>query len=364
MESSKSTINYNQQFGALNGLRGLAALIVVLSHTSNVEYFFFPHLNFSGIGKSGVYLFFILSSFLLTLPLLKLGRSIFSRQQIIYYWSRRFFRVYPLYFLYLLAALLSSLVINYIVGPRNWAIPFQLSIAEFFQHIYLQEGKSVTWSIAVEFKYYFILPFVAFILSYILKNNLLKSLILLTGCIIFLTVIQMQVTFENQATDVLKYIPVFLFGTMLAIIQYHLQIKKIDLSKFSFLLRVLELLSLIMLIFMIPSVYSQIVKPVDFDYFANSVLTYSCLWSCLIFSLVNRKSIFSSYLSRKIPCFLGKISFSVYLLHPIFIDLMRHFKFDTAFNAWIVLFGSIFLSYWSFKLVEKPGMDYSSNLTK
>ncbi|MCY1298635.1 hypothetical protein D9M70_481290 [compost metagenome] len=46
------------QIDALDGLRGLAALIVVLSHTSNLSMFFFPLLDFRGIGKSGVYLFF------------------------------------------------------------------------------------------------------------------------------------------------------------------------------------------------------------------------------------------------------------------------------------------------------------------
>jgi peptidoglycan/LPS O-acetylase OafA/YrhL len=48
-------------FSALNGLRGFAVLIVFFSHISNDNMHIFPNLDFSGIGKSGVYLFFILS---------------------------------------------------------------------------------------------------------------------------------------------------------------------------------------------------------------------------------------------------------------------------------------------------------------
>ena len=61
------------QLDSLDGLRGLAALMVFLSHTSNEGIYFSSSFNFSGIGKSGVFLFFVLSSFLLTYPFVKKG---------------------------------------------------------------------------------------------------------------------------------------------------------------------------------------------------------------------------------------------------------------------------------------------------
>ena len=46
----------------LDGLRGVAVLMVLLSHASNGGHDVLPGLDASGIGRSGVFLFFILSS--------------------------------------------------------------------------------------------------------------------------------------------------------------------------------------------------------------------------------------------------------------------------------------------------------------
>ena len=52
-------------FKALDGLRGFAVLLVLLSHTSNGKAYMLPGFNFSSMGKVGVYLFFVLSAYLL-----------------------------------------------------------------------------------------------------------------------------------------------------------------------------------------------------------------------------------------------------------------------------------------------------------
>ncbi|MBK9055180.1 MAG: acyltransferase [Chloroflexi bacterium] len=76
---------------SLDGLRGLAVLLVILGHTSNREAYFFPGANFAGMGKSGVFLFFILSSFLLTYPFLEKGEEARSKNFLLNYAIRRFF---------------------------------------------------------------------------------------------------------------------------------------------------------------------------------------------------------------------------------------------------------------------------------
>ncbi|MEG3765206.1 acyltransferase family protein [Alteromonas sp. 14N.309.X.WAT.G.H12] len=78
--------NKKFQMDSLDGLRGLAALIVVASHASNAGMYFLPFLRFEGMGKSGVYLFFLLSSFLLTIPLLEKGKNIFTSKHMSHYW--------------------------------------------------------------------------------------------------------------------------------------------------------------------------------------------------------------------------------------------------------------------------------------
>lgn len=55
-----------ERSAALDGLRGLAALMVVASHGSAGGQHLLPGLSLEGIGKHGVFLFFVLSAFLLT----------------------------------------------------------------------------------------------------------------------------------------------------------------------------------------------------------------------------------------------------------------------------------------------------------
>jgi hypothetical protein len=72
------TSSTNLQFGSLDGLRGIAVLFVVLSHLSNAGFNLTPVLNFAGSGKYGVFLFFVLSAFLLTFPLIDRNAAQFA----------------------------------------------------------------------------------------------------------------------------------------------------------------------------------------------------------------------------------------------------------------------------------------------
>ena len=85
----------------LDGLRGLAALIVVVSHYSN-ETLLWGGVLGKGGGQTGVMLFFLLSGFLMAH--LHLGEA-FTARNVGRYALRRIARVYPLF---LIAARWSS----------------------------------------------------------------------------------------------------------------------------------------------------------------------------------------------------------------------------------------------------------------
>ena len=51
--------------GPIDGVRGIAVLIVFFSHSAGRKMYLHPNLDFSGIGHVGVYLFFCLSAYLL-----------------------------------------------------------------------------------------------------------------------------------------------------------------------------------------------------------------------------------------------------------------------------------------------------------
>src|SRR5688572_27055191 len=96
-------------FPNLNGLRFIAAFLVIIHHIeqlksfSNIDNYWGTVPFIDIIGKLGVVLFFVLSGFLITYLLLAEERS-FKRISIVKFYIRRMLRIWPLYFLIILLA--------------------------------------------------------------------------------------------------------------------------------------------------------------------------------------------------------------------------------------------------------------------
>lgn len=162
-----------QRIAALDGLRGLALLLIWAWH-------YLPCVLDSGLGVwasalkramcltgSGVDLFFVISGFLITGILVeKRGSAHFFRT---FYW-RRALRILPLYVLLLLAYVVASRLWN--ESSMTWAQQFAhplpwWSYATLTQNLAMAARGdfgplwlSVTWSLAVEEQFYWIMPIV------------------------------------------------------------------------------------------------------------------------------------------------------------------------------------------------------------
>lgn len=198
---------------ALDGLRGLAVLIVVLSHLSNVG--MFPGAALAGTGKSGVYLFFVLSAWLLTRNLL--GWSVArwrSAGAWLDYGVRRVLRIWPLY----LVVLLTSWVI---VRSGFAAWPYRIDDATLWTHITLREGQSVLWSIPVEFTFYLWLPIVAGALTLLLRARQPGWALAVAGLVTASIVVWCWPPARTATNDVRlgPYLAVFLCGAWAAAVE-------------------------------------------------------------------------------------------------------------------------------------------------
>ena len=336
------------QIDCLDGLRGLAALIVVASHTSNAGMYFLPFLKFEGLGKSGVYLFFLISSFLLTRPLLSKGEKIFSFDNMSHYWQRRFFRIYPLYFIYLVTALTTTSILTNIFNKSDMGIPFSLTFSELINHLILIEGKGVTWSIAVEFKFYFILPFLVYII-YKLKclENTYQILFLLI-CIVLTSNIFPSSDSKVNDISLLPYLPIFFTGILCAVIQESVK----DYSKTFF--KLISTIGIVGMILMTPKVFSELFFVVPNNFFHREFLMYTILWACILIAAINTKGILNKILCSKTLKFFGAISFSLYLFHVSFIKIFSRIEVTDSIDAWLVLLLASVLAYLSFRLIELP----------
>src|SRR5689334_6125153 len=144
---------------ALDGLRALAIIGVLLHHTRDKP---FALVN----GYRGVWVFFVLSGFLITtLALREEARS--GRLNIRAFMIRRVFRILPLYYLALGIALVWVFALGY---HADTAPRFQHYLTNFLFYapefpIFLHQFKipfGQTWSLGIEEKFYLVWPFLAF----------------------------------------------------------------------------------------------------------------------------------------------------------------------------------------------------------
>lgn len=126
---------------AITGLRGVACLIVVFTHTLSWAV---PATGtyISGTGKIGVWLFFTLSAFLLTEGLIGAPLKLGSIAQ---YLLNRTMRIFPP--LLVALAIYSTLGLG---GITDLGVAFRVAT--------LQEGPNHFWTIPTEFKFYLVLP--------------------------------------------------------------------------------------------------------------------------------------------------------------------------------------------------------------
>jgi peptidoglycan/LPS O-acetylase OafA/YrhL len=148
---------------ALDGIRGLAILLVLLIHIQQTGVvpaeFHLVNLVMHG-GWCGVDLFFVLSGFLITLGLLdsKGSSNYFSA-----FYMRRVLRIFPLYYTVLASVIIcSALFVHYPIFPswrgwisqhilfvENWWMPWKDLTNNVLAHF---------WSLGIEEQFYFVWP--------------------------------------------------------------------------------------------------------------------------------------------------------------------------------------------------------------
>lgn len=183
-EPAESAANWLPRLGAhipaLDGLRGLAILLVLIRHQTVMSRSAGPALDewfarIAEVGWSGVDLFFVLSGFLITGILCdsKQGPHYFRN-----FYIRRTLRIFPLYY----AVVFFSLVIlpnlpQGFVPPEKTERFGSIRGDEIFYWLYLSNFSiaaagewrhgilDISWSLAIEEQFYILWPTVVFLLS-------------------------------------------------------------------------------------------------------------------------------------------------------------------------------------------------------
>ncbi len=154
------------QIATLDGLRGIAILLVMLHHFTQAHppaHDAFTHVLFGifDAGWMGVDLFFVLSGFLITSILLE---SKNSRRYFASFYSRRILRIFPLYYgalcLFFFGLPLVSPALP-VPGPESfWWYGLYLSNVDIALHHWEPRVVTHFWSLAIEEHFYLVWPFI------------------------------------------------------------------------------------------------------------------------------------------------------------------------------------------------------------
>ena len=359
-------------FPGLNGLRTLAALSVVVFHLTldfdrfNLSPYLFGTLadgkpkGFAMAGF-GVTIFFALSGFLITYLLLAEKKQ--QEINIKNFYFRRLLRIWPLYYLYLAAAVAvifyfklyfnGGTLLLYIFFAANF--PFILENIPFIAESTLPYLRHY-WSLGVEEQYYLFWPWVVkkvnnklqiFVIVFIVVFVLLKC---------FFHFFYMK-TIVAASFNVIRF-DCMLIGSLGAIYYFNQQalFLKIAGSKLAQAIAWIVILLLLLNKFHIASVIDhEIVSAVTVMLIIGQITVKN--------RLVN--------LDIKIFDFLGKISYGMYVIHPLIIFfsamLLKDINLPTVIKYIVayafVVGATIFLSWLSYEYFEKRFLKIKARFT-
>lgn len=337
-------------FPNLNGLRFIAAMMVIIHHIEFIKTWFNVSNSYNVpsieiIGKLGVILFFVLSGFLITYLLLAEEHT-FCRINIRKFYLRRVLRIWPLYFLIIILALYIIPHFHIFALPIfdnnpviNNVMLFALLYATFFPNLGLAffgntSYAAHTWSIGTEEQYYLLWPIV---LRFFKKNRLV-----LMFCVI-LSYLLIAFILNSKFSDSLPYknnfilfwssfnIDCMAIGGIFAIILYEkLRFLPLILNNYLFYFVIILLLLLIG-----KGVYIPWGMHYEF---------YAVLFGITILNFAANPHIKLS-LEYKPLHFLGKISYGLYMYHPICIvfclKALFYFKIYNTANMYLFCIVSI-----------------------
>ena len=344
----------------LDGLRGIAASIVLMTHASNNGYHLLPGVSLSGTGRSGVLLFFVLSAFLLTSQVLAWDpKDLLRWPRWQRYLEARVLRIWPLFLVVLLACLITShlnhLPVLWRLSPLFDRLPLPMTFASFLAHIRLEAGEDILWTIPVEFKFYLVLPLLLLPLLIPQRPAAPVIRIVLLGLIVAFFYL-IPTTLDGVST--FPFIGVFLVGVMLAFLTFR------DGPRAASARRAYEVVAwacVAIWILCIPSVFLAVTgNEFPIAEIENHPFL-APLWGLLIVCMLRGTGQMRRLLDSKVLVWAGAVSYSLYLWHRVPIKLVSRLetlgyadRLPVFLRSWLIVATAFLLAYGSYALVERP----------
>ncbi len=356
----------------IDALRGWAILGVVTVHVSQQ----FPGLasvvrQFANDGARGVQLFFVVSALTLTMSWRKRPDGILP------FYTRRLFRIAPMFWLAILFYLALDGFAPRPLAPEGigW---WQVALTTLFLHgwhpLSINSVVPGGWSIAVEMTFYLVFPFLVLMCrsNPIILTALILSLLFneIASNLVSPTVLRAVANGPQWLADLYKFLwfwnqlPIFLIGigVYFLIEDYKSHVSVYFANTGAYLsVATLAILPFITLPFNLPGHFR-----------------YGLCFGLLAFCLACGAQ---TFITNKIICYIGKVSFSCYLWHFAILDIFSDHLRKLGINPFglrddsngllaflwfliIVILASAALSSLTYRYVEEPMIKFGSKLAR
>ena len=332
-----SIIDYKPE---IDCLRAVAVFLVILFH--------FDLFVVKG-GFIGVDVFFVISGYLITNLVIKDIKN--NRFSLLEFFSRRIRRIIPALYSTIFIVII---VCYFVLSPDHFdriaksGISATAAYSNFFfwyESGYFDYNKYFkpllhTWSLSVELQFYIIWPIITFIIFKLFKK---KNIIFVL--LIFLLSLFLSTIFSERATGYFYFTLFRLFefaiGSMIYLIKDQVKIKSND---FYFFIGILLIIS-------------SSVGFSEKSVFPGINALVPCMGAALIL-ITGGKLIINKFF-----IFLGKISYSLYLVHWPLITLYKYIKLEPLHDLEkiLLIFVTIIISFFTYKFIELPFRKKANN---
>ena len=282
------------RISGLEVLRGYAAVAVILLHTEALGFHFHAGITqsvISAIGACGVPLFFALSAFSL---LYGYGSRIFDDRTALRFYTRRAFRICPLFY---------AMIVAWILFGRKVTWPeIALNLTFLFPH----EGKSIVfagWSLAIEWVFYWTFP----IFALLARSASASTITFVTFVIVNLATRQVMPELGFSSSQVRQSVFRNLVFFQTGVLAFRLR------GLYEHRLPKARAAAIVVACVVVPALMAALTRatPSDMVIVAVCGVVLACAFSGL-----------PHWIDNAVSGYMGRVSYSLYLLHPLIILLL------------------------------------------
>jgi len=331
-------ISSTSEFNVINGLRGLAAILVLLSHTAP---------GFYGI-HIGLALLFVLSGFLLSKSFVLDPDKIFKWRNVEQYLVKRLRRILPMYYLFIF---------------MTFVVTLQLETA--LRHFLFIQAAGHLWPMTQIFSFYMLLPIVLVFSCALHKlNRFLPLLFLLIAIFVYIDLAEGWKPYYNGRFAIQFYFHAFLMGVLASYIHYGFLANSEGVSfaikRYSLVFGMgTAVILLLTIAWAGPFTPPEVLKAYISDFRVKCALC-----AIIVVLMVNAdRSWFAAIIGNWVFRSVGVVGFSFYLLHGLGMDIFTEFQeqilgIEAAARSWWFSLSAFIITYWmaliAYSYVERP----------